>query len=133
MKHKVYLAGQANGYEKNWKEKFKKLPGFNFYDWEFDSDQSSPDTYFPEDLEGIKNSKYMVANPGLATSEGTWIEVGYFYAINTKKPGDFCKKLIIIWKKDRKPIWSIDFVKKTGYVVSSVPAAIRKLKEISGQ
>lgn len=131
MKKKVYLAGQSNEYEKNWKEKFKKIPGFDFYDWEFDSDQSSPDTYFPEDLTGIKNAKYMVANPGIAPSEGTWIEIGYFYAMNTKKPGDSCNRLIIVWKKDRKPVWSIDFVKKTGYVVSSVPAAIKKLKEIS--
>lgn len=131
MKKKVYLAGQSNEYEKNWKERFKKLQGFSFYDWEFDSDQSSPDTYFPEDLMGIKNAKCMVANPGVAPSEGTWIEIGYFYALNTNKPGDFCKKLIIIWKKNRNPKWSIDFVKKTGYVVSSVPEAIKKLQEIS--
>lgn len=131
MKQKVYLAGQANEYENNWKEEFKKLKDFAFHDWEFDSDQTSPDTFFPDDLNGIKNADFMVANPGIAPSEGTWIEIGYFYALNTKKPGDFCKKLIIVWNKERKPIWSIEFVKKTGYVVSNIPEAIKKLKNIS--
>jgi hypothetical protein len=129
----VYLAGQANEYENNWKEELKRLKNFSFYDWEFDSDQTSPNTYFPDDLKAIKNADFMVANPGIASSEGTWIEVGYFYALNTKKPGEFCKKLIIIWKKERKPIWSIDFVKKTGYVVGSVSEAIKKLKDISNK
>lgn len=128
---KVYLAGQANEYENNWKEEFKKLRNFSFHDWEFDSDQTSPDTFFPDDLKGIKDADFMVANPGVAPSEGTWIEIGYFYGLNTKKPGDFCSKLIIIWKKERKPIWSIDFVNKTGYIVSSVKGAIKKLEEIA--
>jgi hypothetical protein len=128
---KVYLAGQANEYDNSWKEEFKKLKGFSFYDWEFDSDQSSPDTFFPDDLKAIKNADFMVANPDIAPSEGTWIEIGYFYALNTKKPGEFCNKLIIIWNKKRKPIWSIEFVKKTGCVVESVSEAIEKLKVIS--
>jgi hypothetical protein len=29
---RVYLAGQSNEYENNWKELFKKVPGFDFYD-----------------------------------------------------------------------------------------------------
>jgi hypothetical protein len=128
---KVYLAGQANEYENNWKEEFKKLDGFDFHDWEFDSDQSSPDTFFPDDLNGIKKADFMVANPGLATSEGTWIEIGYFYANNTENPGDFCNKLIIIWRKDREPKWSMEFVEKTGFIVSSVEEAIVKLKELA--
>jgi nucleoside 2-deoxyribosyltransferase len=127
-KKKVYLAGQANEYETNWKEKFKKLDGFDFYDWEFDSNQTSPNTFFPDDLNGVKKADFMVANPGLVTSEGTWIEIGYFYANNVKTPGDFCDKLIIIWSEDRNPKWSIEFVKKTGWVVSSVDEAINKLK-----
>lgn len=73
----------------------------------------------------------MVANPGIAPSEGTWIEIGYFYALNTKNPGEFCKRLIIIWKESRKPTWSIDFVKKTGFVVGSLEEAINKLQKIS--
>lgn len=131
MTKKVYLAGQSNEYENNWKEKFKKLKGYSFHDWEFDSDQTSPDTYFPDDLKAIKSADIMVANPGVAPSEGTWIEIGYFHALNTKSPGDFCKRLIIIWKEDRKPTWSLDFVKKTGWVVGSVGEAIKKLREIS--
>ena len=131
-KLKVYLAGQANEYENDWKEDFKKLDDFDFHDWEFDSDQTSPDTFFPDDLNGIKDTDFMIAHPGLATSEGTWIEIGYFYANNTKTPGDFCDKLIIIWREDRNPKWSIEFVKKTGFVVSSVEEAINKLKELAG-
>ncbi len=129
-KIKVYLAGQPNEYENDWKELFKKLDGFDFYDWEFDSDQTSPDTFFPDDLNGIKNADILVANPGTKPTEATWIEVGYFYGLNTKSPGDFCDKLIIVWGKDRNPRWSIEFVKKTGYVVNSVQEALEKLKEI---
>ena len=65
-KPRVYLAGQSNEYENNWKEELKKLNGFEFYDWEFDSDQTSPDTYFPADLKGIKSSDILIANPGVA-------------------------------------------------------------------
>jgi len=130
-KLKVYLAGQSNEYESDWKEEFKKLDGFDFHDWEFDSDQTSPDTFFPDDLNGIKSSNYMVANPGIAPSEGTWIEIGYFYANNVKTPGDFCNRLIIIWREDRNPKWSVDFVKKTGWMVNSVEGAKNKLLEIA--
>lgn len=132
-KIKVYLAGQANEYENIWKELFKKLDSFDFHDWEFDSDQTSPDTFFPDDLNGIKKADIMVANPGIAPSEGTWIEIGYFYALNIKKPGDFCDKLIIIWNKERNQKWSIEFVKKTGCVVSSVKEALEKLREIGNR
>ncbi|MBI2639489.1 MAG: hypothetical protein HYW90_01185 [Candidatus Sungbacteria bacterium] len=131
QKKKVYLAGQPNEYENDWKEEFKKLDSFDFHDYEFDSDQTSPDTFFPDDLNGIKSADFMVANPGLATSEGTWIEIGYFYANNTKMPGDFCNKLIIIWHEDRNPKWSIEFVKKTGFIVNSVEEALKKLQELA--
>ena len=129
-KLKVYLAGQSNEHDNNWKEMFKRMEEFNFDDWEVDSDQSSPDTYFPNDLQGIKNADIMIANPGIAPSEGMWIEVGYFYALNTKELGDFCKNLIIIWQENRKPKWSFDFVYKTGVVVDSFAAARKKLEEI---
>jgi len=132
-KIKVYLAGQANEHENDWKELFKSLDAFDFYDWEFDSDQTSPDTFFPDDLKGVKSADFMIANPGLATSEGTWIEIGYFYANNTKMPGDFCDKLIIVWREDRSPRWSIDFVKKSGWVVKSAEEAKDKLLELAKQ
>lgn len=130
-KIKVYLAGQMNEYDNDWKEKFKVMSGFNFHDWEFDSDQTSPDTFFPDDLNGIKWADFMVANPGIAPSEATWAETGYFYSNNVRRPGDFCTKLIIIWKKDRNPKWSIEFIKKMGYVVNSVDLAKKKLKELA--
>ena len=125
---RVYLAGQPDEYENDWKKTIKKVEGFKFHDWEVDSDQTSPDTFFPDDLNGIKNADILVANPGIAPSEATWIEVGYFYANNTDKPGGICKNLIIIWKENRSPKWSIDFVKKAGVVVSSVEDAIKKLE-----
>ena len=128
-KVKVYLAGQPNEYENSWKEEFKKIPGFDFHDWEVDSDQTSPDTFFPDDLKAIYAADILIANPGTAPSEATWIEVGLFYAKNTEKPGDFCNKLIIIWKNEREPKWSIDFVKKAGIVVDSVEKAIEELKK----
>lgn len=126
---KVYLAGQPNEYENNWKEEFKKLPGFDFYDWEFDSDQTSPDTFFPDDLRAVFSSDILIANPGVASSEGTWIEIGAFYSRNIKNPGDFCDNLIIIWKESRNPKWSIEFVKKTGIVVSSIEEAVEELNK----
>lgn len=128
---KVYLAGQADEYENDWKKDFKKIEGFDFHDWEIDSDQTSPDTYFPDDLNGIKRSDFLIANPGIVSSEGTWIEIGYFYALNTKSAGEFCKNLIIIWKPEREPKWSIDFVMKTGWVVNSVEEAKKKLLELT--
>ena len=131
MNQKVYLAGQSNEYDHNWRKKFNDLKDFDFYDPNIDSDQSSPETFFPQDLTAIKNSKFMVANPSDKPSEGTWIEIGYFHAQNTKKPGEFCKNLIIIWKKSRKPTWAIEFVKKTGHVVGSVNEAVKQLRQIS--
>ncbi|SRR5258708_54690 len=128
---KIYLAGQSNEHDNDWKEEFKLLDGFEFYDWEIHSDQTSPDTFFPDDLSAVKSSNYLVANPGIAPSEATWMEIGYFLANNTEKPGETCDKLIIVWKEDRNPKWSIEFVKKAGYVVASVDEAIKKLKEIS--
>lgn len=127
---KVYLAGRPNQYS-NWREGFNKLTGLEYYDPDTDSDQSSPDTFFPDDLKGISTSDYLVANPGTAPSEATWIEIGYFYSLHTKNPGDFCNDLIIIWLDERQPKWSIEFVKKTGHLVRSVDEAIQKLKEIS--
>lgn len=125
-KVRVYLAGQSNEYENNWKEVFKDIKGCNFHDWEIHSDQTSPDTYFPDDLKGVKAANFLVANPGLVPSEGTWIEIGYFYGNNVQNPGDFCNNLIIVWSKDRQP-WSIDFVKKTGHIVSTAQEAKEKL------
>ena len=46
---KVYLAGQPSEYDK-WKESFREIKGFEFYDPEIDSDQSSSETFFPQDL-----------------------------------------------------------------------------------
>lgn len=127
---KVYLAGQANEYENNWKEEFKKLDGFEFYDWEFQSDQTSPDTFFPEDLRAVEKADILIANPGIAPSEATWIEIGYFLAKNTLEPGETCKNLIIIWKEERQPKWSIEFVKKSGKVVNSVEEAKKELLKL---
>lgn len=130
-KPKVYLAGQANEYENSWKEEFKKLNKFEFYDWEFQSDQTSPDIFFADDLKAVKNADILVANPGTAPSEATWVEIGYFLANKTKKPGDTCNGLIIIWKDERLPKWSVEFVKKAGKVVSSVKEAIIELQKLT--
>ncbi|MFA7216463.1 MAG: hypothetical protein WC095_00555 [Candidatus Paceibacterota bacterium] len=132
-KIKIYLAGQPNEYENNWKENFKNIPGCDIYDWEFDSDQASPDTFFPDDLKAVKDCEYLVANPGVAPSEATWVEIGYFLANNTNNPGDTCNKLIIIWKEERNPKWSIEFIKKAGNVVKTVEEAREKLVELIKQ
>jgi hypothetical protein len=129
-KIQVYLAGQSNEHENNWKETFKDISECDFHDWEFDSDQTSPDTFFPDDLRGVKSADYLVANPGVAPSEATWIEIGYFLAHNTEKPGDTAKNLIIVWQETRNPKWSIEFVKKAGYVVSTIQEAKEKLCEL---
>lgn len=63
IKPKVYLAGQPNKYDNNWKEEFKCLDGFDCYDWEFDSNQRSPDTFFPHDLEAAKKAGFVVKTP----------------------------------------------------------------------
>ena len=92
---KVYLAGQPNEYDNNWKELFKDISECDFHDWEFDSDQTSPDTFFPDDLNGVK--------------------------------------LIIIWQETRNQKWSIEFVKKTGFVVRTFEEAKMKLCELLTQ
>lgn len=130
MKLTIYLAGQWNEYENNWKEKIKRLQGFDYYDPEFNSNQFSSKKFFLEDLAAIRNADVLVANPGIAPSEATWIEIGYFLAFKTKRPGEKCHKLIIIWKKDRSPQWSIEFVKKTGILVNTVEQAIAELGKI---
>ena len=129
MKPKVYLAGQPNQYD-DWRTKFKKLEGFDFYDPDIDSDQSFPETFFPQDLAAVKSADILVANPGTKPSEGTWIEIGYFLALNTKSPGETCKNTIIIWPGDREPRWSIEFVKKAGKVVGSVEEAVKELQKL---
>ncbi|MCX6713157.1 MAG: hypothetical protein NTY66_03050 [Candidatus Vogelbacteria bacterium] len=126
---KVYLAGQPNEYDGKWKDEFKKIPGFDFYDWEIHSNQASPETFFPDDLKGIYASDIMVANPSLKPSEATWIEVGVFYRNNVQNPGDFCKNLIIIWKEERNPKWSIEFVRKVGVVVDTFERAAEELNK----
>lgn len=125
---KVYLAGQSSEYD-TWKKSLKDIKGFEFYDPEIDSDQSSSDTFFPQDLKAVSEADILIANPGLAPSEGTWIEIGYFLALNTNTPGEKCKNLIIIWNKERVN-WSIEFVKKVGIIVSTVQEAIDTLKDI---
>lgn len=129
-KYKVYLAGQPNKYD-SWRNVFKDLKEFEFYDPDTDSDQSSPDTFFPQDLQAVKNADILIANPGLSTSEGTWIEIGYFLALNTKIPGERCNNIIIIWKEEREPKWSIEFVRKVGHLVSTVEEARKKLLELT--
>ena len=130
MKPKVYLAGQPNQYD-NWRAEFKALAQFVCYDPDVDSDQSSPETFFPQDLEAIRNADILVANPGLKPSEGTWIEIGYFLALHTVNPGETSKNLIIIWKPEREPRWSIKFVERTGRVVSSVEEAIQESQKLT--
>lgn len=127
---KVYLAGQPNKYYNNWKEVFKDIKNLECYDWEIDSDQTSPETFFPDDLNAVKNADILVAAPGVAPSEATWVEIGYFYANNTNFPGEFCDSLIIIWDEKRNPQWSIDFIKKTGHFVSSIEEAVQKIKTL---
>jgi hypothetical protein len=113
----------------DWKKSFKNIKGFDFYDPDIDSDQSSPNAFFPQDLEAVSKADFLVANPGLAPSEGTWIEIGYFLAINTQTPGEQCQNLIIIWNKKRVN-WSIKFVQKAGFVVGTVEEAVNKLKQL---
>ena len=125
---KVYLAGQPSEYD-TWKNSFKDIKGFEFYDPEIDSDQSSSETFFPQDLKAVSEADILIANPGLAPSEGTWIEIGYFLALNSKTPGEKCKRLIIIWNKERVN-WSIEFVRKAGIIVPTVHEAIDTLKGI---
>ena len=125
---KVYLAGQPSEYD-TWKNSFKDIKGFEFYDPEIDSDQSSSETFFPQDLKAVSEADILIANPGLAPSEGTWIEIGYFLALNSKTPGEKCKRLIIIWNKERVN-WSIEFVRKAGIIVPTVQEAIDTLKGI---
>lgn len=126
---KAYLAGQPDLYEP-WRSKFDKLEGFEFYNPDLDSDQSSPDTFFPQDLQAVSSADYLVAYPATAPSEGTWIEIGYFLAKKTLTPGDKCNNLIIIWTEERQPKWSIEFVKKAGNVVSNVEEAIELLSKL---
>jgi len=126
---KVYLAGQWNQYDNNWKEEIKKIKGFSFYDPETDSNQNSPETFYPEDMKAIKEADILIANPGIAPSEAMWVEVGYFLANNTKKPEEKCSQLIIIWKEERLK-WSKDFVDKAGNVVSDLESAIGRLKSL---
>lgn len=126
---KVYLAGQPNQYD-NWRKNFENIKGFDFYDPDTDSDQSSPNIFFPQDLKAVSEADILIANPGTPPSEGTWIEVGYFLALNTKTPGEQCKNIIIIWNEDRVK-WSIEFVKKVGYVVNTAEEAVEKLQQIN--
>lgn len=130
QKPRVYLAGQPNQYD-NWRSDFKKLKNFECYDPDIDSDQSSPETFFLQDLTAVSKANILVANPGTKPSEGTWIEIGYFLALKTKFPGETCLNMIIIWKNDREPKWSIEFVKKSGIVVDCVEKAIEELKKLT--
>lgn len=128
-KLKVYLAGQPNQYD-SWRSDFKKLKGFEFYDPDIDSDQSSSETFFPQDLVAVSKADILVANPGVSPSEGTWIEIGYFLALKTEYRGETCKSMIILWKDERQPKWSIEFVKKSGTVVNTLDGAINELKKL---
>ena len=129
----VYLAGQWNEHDNNWKHEFDDMADVcDFHDPEIHSDQTSADTYFPDDLNGVKKSHIMIANPGIAPSEATWMEIGYFYATHMQEHGGSCHNLIIVWKEERNPKWSIDFIKKCGTVVSTVEEAKEELKKILG-
>jgi len=125
---RVYLAGLFSEYDV-WKDEVKKAEGFDFFDPEVHSNQSSPDTFFPDDFAAVKLSDILIAYPGSTPCEGTWIEVGYFISNKTERPGDLCKNLIIIWQKDRIN-WSLEFVNKAGIIVSSVDEAIEYLKKL---
>jgi hypothetical protein len=125
---KVYLAGRFSRFD-NWKEKVKLVEGFDFYDPETDSNQSSSKTFYPDDLAAVKSADILIANPGLVPCEGTWIEIGYFIAHNTKTPGELCKNLIIVWQGGR-PDLSVEFVKKAGVTVGTVEEAIDYLVKL---
>ncbi len=128
---KVYLAGQPNKYESNWKKAFRGIEGFDFYDPEIDSDQTSSVTFFPQDLQAIEDADILVANPGIAPAEATWIEIGYFLKKDTTKPGETSKNLIMVWKDEREPKWSIEFVKKAGKIVNTVEEAVIELQNLA--
>jgi len=56
--------------------------------------------------------------------------LSYFLATHTKNPGDTCENLIIIWKSERLPKWSIEFVKKTGRLVATIEEAEESLLKL---
>ncbi len=124
----VYLAGQFKEYDK-WKNEISKVKDFDFFDPELHSNQSSSETFYPDDLSAVKQADILIASTGTTPCEGTWIEVGYFIATHTKSPGDFCENLIIIWPKERID-WSIEFVRKTGRIVENIEEAIAILEEM---
>src|SRR5450432_2094234 len=58
---RVYLGGMSNHHDNNWKKLFQGIAGCDFYGWEIDSDQTSADRYFPDDLKGIQDADILVA------------------------------------------------------------------------
>ena len=126
---KVYLAGQFSEYN-NWKQTIKRVTGFDYYDPEHDSEQTSPETFYPQDLTAVHEADILIAYPGKIPAEATWIEIGYFLATHTNNPGETCGRLIIIWEKDREPTWSLPFVKKAGCVVRTLEEAAELLVKL---
>lgn len=120
MKERAYLAGGWNEYNDNWKDKVKENKTYIYHDPELDSNQESPDTYFKDDVEAIKNADTFIGYASNIPSEAMFAEAGMFYASHVEKLGDFCEKLIIVWPEDRQPDWALPFLKKMGRVVNKL-------------
>jgi hypothetical protein len=124
-KNKIYLAGPWDSYADNWKTKIKK-GGLNYYDPQIDSNQTSSETFFPDDLRAIREADKMVVFPSDIPAEAAWFEMGYFYATHAKD-NEKLDSLIVIWKEDREPRWALKFLKMAGHIVSSIEEANKLL------
>lgn len=122
----IYLAGPWNEYSNNWKDNFKDL---NVFDPEIHANQTSPDKYVPEDVQGIIDAEYMIAYPHKIPAEAMWFEAGLFYATHTKEMGKVCEDLIIVWPEDRQPDWALPFLSELGVVVNNFSEAKEHLNE----
>lgn len=131
LKHDIYLAG---AWERHSRIPYKtiikgELEGLDIYDPE---DYQS-NNWFEDDLEAIRNSKYIICYANSIPMSATTFELGYFYALQRQREAndeDF-GHIILIWEDGLIPEFAKKWHIQSGFIVDSPESAVELYRLIT--
>ncbi len=131
FKHDIYLAG---AWEKHSKTPYKtiirrELDEIDIYDPEDYQDNN----WFENDLEAIRNSKYIICYANNIPMSATTFELGYFYALQRQREadGEEFGQIILIWEDDLMPEFAKKWHIQSGFIVDSPESAVELYRLIT--
>ena len=129
LKHDIYLAG---AWEKYCKTPFKSMIKTNFPDLDiYDPEDNQEGNWFEDDLEAIRNCRFLVCYACDIPMGASTFEMGYFYALQRQREanGEDFGSIILIWEEDVQPIFAQEWHIRSGIMTDSVEGAIELIED----